>query len=205
MNNIQLKDNITKLRKERGLTQKQLADHIHYSDKVISKWECGESYPDIVALKKLSEFFEVTTDEIIHSFAENESSVSSKTHKLDVKTTEKPSLLLKSWIIIPFVAVINSIFYGPMIFGITLFIFGLLFILYGLTTANYTFEAVYQGINIKIVNKVKKIELFIDNELVDGVYSIFCMNPELTGKIDDKTLRVKISNMTFFKCNVFIG
>lgn len=205
MHEIQLKDNIIRLRKERGLTQKQLADQIHYSDKVISKWECGESYPDIVALKKLSDFFEVTTDEIISSSIDIDTPITKTIHKLDVITTEKPSLLVKSWIIIPFIAVINSIFYGPMIFGITLFVFGLIVFLYALTIANYTFETVYQGVNIKIVNRVKKIELFIDHELVDGVYSMFCINPELTGKIDGQTLRVKMSNMTSIKCNVFIG
>jgi transcriptional regulator with XRE-family HTH domain len=204
MHDIQLKDNIVKFRKERGLTQKQLAAYIHYSDKVISKWECGESYPDLVALKKLSDFFEVTTDELIHCSIEKEPSISTKAHKLDVITTEKPSLLIRSWILIPLIAVINSIFYGPMIFGMTLFIFGLLLVLYTFTIVNYTFETVYQGVSIKIVNRIKKVELFINNELVDGAYSIFCLNPELTGKIADQTLRVKLSNIASIKCNVFI-
>ena len=74
MNEIQLKNSIIKLRKERGLTQRQLAEHINYSDKVISKWECGESFPDIVALKQLSDFCNVSIDEIVVDFENKENS-----------------------------------------------------------------------------------------------------------------------------------
>jgi len=56
--------NIVLLRKQKGLTQQELADKINYSDKVISKWERGESLPDISALSVLSDFFGITLDAI---------------------------------------------------------------------------------------------------------------------------------------------
>ena len=46
--------NLTKYRKNLGLTQLELAEKLNYSDKTLSKWERGESIPDIVTLKQLS-------------------------------------------------------------------------------------------------------------------------------------------------------
>ena len=44
--------NIIKYRKKMGLTQLELAEKLNYSDKTLSKWERGESMPDIVTLKQ---------------------------------------------------------------------------------------------------------------------------------------------------------
>ena len=57
--------NLVKLRKQKGLKQQELADKIHYSDKVISKWERGESVPDVSALSALADFFGITLDAIV--------------------------------------------------------------------------------------------------------------------------------------------
>jgi Predicted transcriptional regulators len=45
---------IAKLRKEKGLTQKELAKRLFLSEKTISKWECGFGFPDITIIDKLS-------------------------------------------------------------------------------------------------------------------------------------------------------
>lgn len=47
--------NIAALRKKRGLTQAELAERINYSDKAVSKWERGESLPDVLTLLALAE------------------------------------------------------------------------------------------------------------------------------------------------------
>ena len=46
---------VAALRKERGLTQKELAQQLYLSDKAISKWETGGSMPDIAVLTPLAE------------------------------------------------------------------------------------------------------------------------------------------------------
>lgn len=56
---------IQALRKERNLTQKELADSIGVSDKTISKWENGNGLPDIGSLQALSTYFGVTVNEIL--------------------------------------------------------------------------------------------------------------------------------------------
>ena len=57
--------NIQKLRQEKGMTQAELAEKINYSDKTVSKWERGESLPDIVVLKNVADLFEVTLDYLV--------------------------------------------------------------------------------------------------------------------------------------------
>lgn len=54
--------NIASLRREREMTQFELAEKLNYSDKAISKWERGESVPDIVVLKQIADLFGVTVD-----------------------------------------------------------------------------------------------------------------------------------------------
>ena len=58
--------NIQKLRQEKGMTQLELAEKINYSDKSVSKWERGESLPDIVVLKTIADLFEVTLDYMVN-------------------------------------------------------------------------------------------------------------------------------------------
>ena len=62
--NIYLGENIKKLRKERDLTQEKLADLIGVSFQAISKWERGESFPDITILPVIADFFGCTIDDL---------------------------------------------------------------------------------------------------------------------------------------------
>ena len=57
--------NLSSLRKKKGWTQLELAERLNYSDKAVSKWERGESLPDVVILKQISELFEVTVDYLL--------------------------------------------------------------------------------------------------------------------------------------------
>ena len=61
----QLGANIVMYRKRSGLTQAKLAEQLNYSDKAVSKWERGESMPDVLPLVQLAELFDVTVDELI--------------------------------------------------------------------------------------------------------------------------------------------
>ena len=61
--------NLVVLRNAAHLTQLQLAEKLNYSDKAVSKWERGEAIPDIRVLKKLSEIYNITVDDIINGSA----------------------------------------------------------------------------------------------------------------------------------------
>ena len=56
---------ILDLRKEKGMTQKQLADILHLSDKTISKWERGQGCPDVSLLGKLSQVMGVNLEKLL--------------------------------------------------------------------------------------------------------------------------------------------
>lgn len=56
---------IAELRKEKGFTQKELAEKLFISDKAVSKWETGQSMPDITLLRPLADILEVTTTELL--------------------------------------------------------------------------------------------------------------------------------------------
>ena len=58
--NIYFSENIKRLRKERELTQEALADFLGVSFQAVSKWERGESYPDIELLPTIADFFSVS-------------------------------------------------------------------------------------------------------------------------------------------------
>lgn len=62
---MNLGENIKKLRKEKGLSQEQLAEMLNVSRQAVSKWESGKTYPDIDNLILLKGIFNVTLDDLI--------------------------------------------------------------------------------------------------------------------------------------------
>jgi len=69
MNDEQLKTriglNIALQRKKAGLTQAGLAAKLNYSDKAVSKWERGESVPDVLTMIAMADLFEITVDDML--------------------------------------------------------------------------------------------------------------------------------------------
>ena len=61
--------NITKLRGAMNLTQAQLGEKLNYSDKSVSKWERGESLPDVYVLKQIADMAGVTVDYLLNDHA----------------------------------------------------------------------------------------------------------------------------------------
>ena len=65
MNQQKLGELIYDLRKEKNMTQKQVADLMNISDKTISKWERGLGYPDVSLLPELANLFGVSVDNLL--------------------------------------------------------------------------------------------------------------------------------------------
>ena len=73
--------NIVMLRRREGMTQADLARCLNYSDKAVSKWERGESVPDIAVIKAIADMFGVTVDYLIsdgHSISDADDDVESE-------------------------------------------------------------------------------------------------------------------------------
>ena len=56
---------VTELRKEKNLTQKDLAEKLYVSDKTVSKWERGLSMPNVVLLIPIADILDVTVTELL--------------------------------------------------------------------------------------------------------------------------------------------
>ena len=67
MMSIRIGENITFLRKKKGLTQDELAKELNISNQAVSKWESGKCCPDIELIPVLAHFFEVSIDELLVS------------------------------------------------------------------------------------------------------------------------------------------
>lgn len=72
MDQIKIGGYIKELRKEKGLTQEQLAEYFNVSRRTVSRWETGTNMPDIGLLVEISEFFDVSIPEIINGETKSE-------------------------------------------------------------------------------------------------------------------------------------
>lgn len=66
---MEFSEKLQELRKQKGLTQEELAELLYVSRTAISKWESGRGYPNIDSLKAISKFFSVSLDELLSSDA----------------------------------------------------------------------------------------------------------------------------------------
>ena len=62
---LNIAQNLRKYRKERGLTQEQLAKALAVSAQSVSKWECGDGYPDIELLPNIANHLKISVDALI--------------------------------------------------------------------------------------------------------------------------------------------
>lgn len=84
---------IVKLRKEKNLTQQDIANKLHITDKAVSKWERGLSYPDITSISKLANILGVEISYLIDLCKSEENPYLNKTKKEETKNIIK--LILK--------------------------------------------------------------------------------------------------------------
>ena len=64
---MEFSEKLQALRKQKGITQEELAESLYVSRTAISKWESGRGYPNIESLKAIAKFFSVTLDELLSS------------------------------------------------------------------------------------------------------------------------------------------
>ena len=62
---MEIHEKLKELRKNRGLTQEELAEALYVSRTAISKWESGRGYPSIDSLKEISSYFSVSIDDLL--------------------------------------------------------------------------------------------------------------------------------------------
>ena len=91
MKEINIAQTIIDKRKEKGITQEDLAEYIGVSKASVSKWETGQSYPDITLLPRLAAFFNISIDELMdYSPQLTGPDIRKLYHKLAKDFSEKP-------------------------------------------------------------------------------------------------------------------
>lgn len=105
--------NIVSYRKRWGLTQAALAEKLNYSDKAVSKWERGESLPDVQILIQLADMFQITVNDLLadpNALPENTGKVEQVMEKAVERTlkrkADKKIILQLSAILVWFVALL---------------------------------------------------------------------------------------------------
>lgn len=88
-----MKDIIIKRRKELNLTQQQLAEMLHISDKVISKWETGRSLPDTSMLLPLAKALQISINDLFEGEGTAENNIES-TREYEIFTKKKIILFI---------------------------------------------------------------------------------------------------------------
>lgn len=75
---MKFNENLKYLRKEANLTQEQFAEKLNVSRQAVTKWESGQSYPDIQNLKEMADMFNVTMDALVGDIGSKKESVINK-------------------------------------------------------------------------------------------------------------------------------
>lgn len=117
MENSEIKQNIahniSELRKKNKLTQLELAERLNYSDKAISRWERGDTLPDIDVLCEICKLFNVSFEYLISADGSEVKEEAKKSSRVEVGNRLTITLLVISvvWFIATFVYVYNDILF----------------------------------------------------------------------------------------------
>lgn len=160
-------EKILKLRKDRGLTQEELAQALYVSRNAVSKWESGKGYPGIDSLKEIATFFSVSIDyllsaEKIISIAEKENSLNLK-NMCDLLICVSDSLYI-ALIILP----VYSNRSGEHIYAVNLFVY-----LEKISFNHMVYRLIF--CTLMAVGAAKIILSFIKNEKVQKKLTIISM------------------------------
>ena len=106
---------ISVLRKANGMTQKELAGRLNVSDKAVSRWENGDSYPDLMLIPVIADIFGVTADELLSGERKKEENILSENNEKNIGLLLKHTLsAYKSKIIIS----LGIAFFGLALAGV---------------------------------------------------------------------------------------
>ena len=172
---------IANKRKEKGLTQQELGDKLYVTDKAVSKWERGISFPDITILKKLAKVLDVEVEDIL----EGESK--SKKKSLESKIQEIQNQINES----------NRKKRKKLIIGITLLSIILVIVIFKNISLGYSIKTIhYNHTNRDIKLGIPRGSFFIKNN--DRSYSI--RNLRSSNIIENETKRY-LKTLKYSNCN----
>lgn len=112
MNTYEFGKFLSQLRKEKGLTQIQLAEQLNVTDKAISRWETGKNYPDIEIFEDLSNILDVSISELLEGKRIDKENLFTVSEEHIVKQIKKNKRSKKIYLIAISIVMIFTIFFG---------------------------------------------------------------------------------------------
>ena len=86
---------IKKLRNEKGLTQKDLADQLHVTFQTVSKWESDTNEPDIATLKEIAKCFDCSVNDLLNDEEVTKEKSNEQTSETNKEETKEPQVIIK--------------------------------------------------------------------------------------------------------------
>jgi len=161
---------LTDLRKEKGLTQQEVADSLNVSNKTISKWERDEGFPEITMLPAIAKYYDITIDELLDG--ERKSKIQNSPES-EMNSSKNDNLIIeriKSVLLVSdTISVFSFILY--FIFAQLIDWSGSVFIVYGLIGCTIISFLMFV-INLYVFLKYKKKEIIEKTNIVFTVKSI---------------------------------
>lgn len=215
MNNLELGKRIAEYRKKKKLTQSKLAEEMYVTNKTISKWETGVTLPDVISLKKLSQIFGISVDQLLSDEHLEDDNISESKNINKLKLSFKKKIVLIIIIvlmIIIFILILNmssknkSKIYNIKSIGENLYLTGNIlinnnrftFILNGIEFKNYD-EGNEQMCNIEYLIKLdeKQIYRFGYISKSEAISECIFLNDYLN------TININVSEELFFNISDF--
>jgi len=114
--------NIVRLRQASGMTQAELAAKLNYSDKAVSKWERGESLPDVAVLAQIADLFQVSLDWLARGEVMSAEPAVTERSKLNRVLVTVMSVILV-WLVASLVFMVIHLITGGNVVNILVFIY----------------------------------------------------------------------------------
>lgn len=114
--------NIVRLRQASGMTQAELAAKLNYSDKAVSKWERGESLPDVAVLAQIADLFQVSLDWLVRGEVMSAEPAVKERSKLNRTLVTVMSIVLV-WLVAALVFMVIHLITGGNVINALVFIY----------------------------------------------------------------------------------
>lgn len=168
---MNLGEKLYNLRKNKNLSQEEVADKLNVTRQSVSKWETGESKPDIDKIIPICELFDISTNELLGIEDSNRDVIEDNSETFNNEIKKKRALFLSSGIFLYFLAVVCVIFCEESGIGETIGI-SLFLLICGVATCLIVYQALVYSKSKKENEKEKKKNKEL--ELIDGIIaSIF--------------------------------
>lgn len=192
-------ERIYNLRKEKGLSQEQLANKLDVSRQSISKWELGESNPELVNIVELAKVFDVSTDYLLQNKT-NDDVLSDKSNSLDFLTKFKTtmivstSLLVLSLLILTYNVILIGFAFIGLVASLLLFIIGMVQIrsIDSLDARKLSLIMTMIYLNTFYITTIVALEVFF-------MYSTIRMIPMMLGYLISIITIIYVSKLNNFK------